>query len=153
MVLAIGFYLAGCGDTSSSGNNYYKVKAVNSAGESDYSDSASRNFDPYAYKPGTSTLPGSKSGADLKLTWSFPTARGNEKPYSIVVRIYDPETEKTLDLETLSDTATTYIISSTVWDSCLNEIGRVEMGIYGKNSYGDGDLRSISHHKSSDKWY
>ncbi|MDR2398228.1 MAG: hypothetical protein LBD74_05650 [Spirochaetaceae bacterium] len=62
------------------GDNYYKVKAVNSAGDSAFSSYASATYDPYAAAPVIKSKSGSKSGDALKLTWSFASGVGIGKP-------------------------------------------------------------------------
>ena len=67
------------------GNNYYKVKAVNSTGESDYSSYVLCNNAPTTYSPCPPTVTVTKSGISAKVTWSFSTASGCGTPTSIKI--------------------------------------------------------------------
>ena len=75
-----------------SGNNYYKVKAVNSAGESPYSSYVVYNNNPeFSPCPPTVKVSGTTSQT---VTWTNPTSNGCGKPTSYEVYKEDPYTGK-----------------------------------------------------------
>jgi uncharacterized repeat protein (TIGR02543 family) len=142
-------------DNPRSGNNFYKVKAVNSAGESDFSSYASFNFDTHAAEPGTPTVSGTTSGStNIKLTWSFPTGVGNGVPTSIKIRAINPDSGAVADITTLSGTATTYTFNYLPWVSTAGgATGNVKMAVMGTNEYGSTVSRTLMYVPSTDKWY
>jgi cellulose 1,4-beta-cellobiosidase len=131
-----------------SGTSYYKVKAVNSGGESEYSNYASLSYDPSATEPGTPTISGSTSGNNITLKWSFPTGAGNGTPTSILVKVRDPDTGNAYTLATLSGTATQYTFAYPVFVGS----GSVMMAITGQNSYGSTTSRTIVYMPETNKW-
>jgi hypothetical protein len=68
------------------GNNYYKVKAVNSVGESNYSSYALYNYNANAYSPCPPNVTLTKQGAGVKITWSFPSSSGCGLPTNITIK-------------------------------------------------------------------
>ena len=73
-----------------SGNNYYKVKAVNSTGESQYSSYAVYNNNPeFSPCPPTVKVSGTTSQT---VTWTNPTSNGCGKPTSYEVYKENPYT-------------------------------------------------------------
>ena len=73
-----------------SGNNYYKVKALNSSGESSFSSYALFNNDPeFSPCPPTVKVSGSTSQT---VTWTNPTSNGCGKPTSYEVYKENPYT-------------------------------------------------------------
>ena len=74
-----------------SGHNYYKVRAVNSAGESSYSSYAHYNNtgggSSYSPCPPTVTVSGTSSQT---VSWTVPTTSGCGTPTSFEVRKYEP---------------------------------------------------------------
>lgn len=96
------------------GKNYYKVKALNSAGESQYSEYAEASYEPYAYPPEPTSLKLTKSGDGLKMKWTYETGPGFGKPTSVEILVKDPGTGKLYCQATLSGTETTYTITGNV---------------------------------------
>lgn len=91
-----------------SGNNYYKVKAVNSSGESSYSSSAVYNNNP-ELSPCPPTV--KVSGTTLQtVTWTNSTSAGCGKPTSYEVYKENPYTGK-FELQKTT-TSTSYSPSS-----------------------------------------
>jgi hypothetical protein len=133
------------------GTSYYKVKAVNSSGESEYSNYASLSYDPSAVEPGTPTISGSTSGNNITLSWSFPTGAGSGTPTSIDVKVMDPSTGSVYTLDTLSGTATKYTFNYLLFVD--TEYDNVKMAITGKNSYGSATSRTIIYMPKANKWY
>lgn len=96
------------------GKNYYKVKALNSAGESQYSEYAEASYEPYAYPPKPTSLKLTKSGDGLKMKWTYETGPGFGKPTSVEILVKDPGTGELYRQATLSGTETTYTITGNV---------------------------------------
>ena len=86
---------------------YYKVTAVNSAGESTLSDYAKytsvSNDD--AFEPAITYGNCTASGSTITLTWSFKTGHGYGKATNVVLRVWNPYAEEWQDTN-LSATAT-----------------------------------------------
>lgn len=117
------------------GTNYYKVKAVNSAGSSPYSSSVSFTYDPEtAVRPcpvkyGNCTVSGSK----MTLRWTVPTSSGCGKPDKAYLRVRESITGDYVDLQTLSGTATSASFTYTGW---IDNNGYVYVGIITENAKG-----------------
>ena len=73
-----------------SGSNFYKVTAVNSAGESAKSDYIEVVVDKNAFAPTFSSIKGSVSGSDITLTWNIKSGEGYGVPARVEAYIYDP---------------------------------------------------------------
>ena len=96
------------------GKNYYKVKALNSAGESQYSEYAEASYEPYAYPPEPTSLKLTKSGDGLKMKWTYETGPGFGKPTSVEILVKDPDTGELYRQDILPGTETTYTITGNV---------------------------------------
>ena len=96
------------------GKNYYKVKALNSAGESQYSEYAEASYEPYAYPPEPTSLKLTKSGDGLKMKWTYETGPGFGKPTSVEILVKDPDTGELYRQAILPGTETTYTITGNV---------------------------------------
>lgn len=116
-----------------SGANYYKVKAINSAGESEYSSYAKCNYDANAYSPCPPTLTLRKSGSNLRLSWTVSTAQGCGKPTSYEVKVYEPSINDWWSKATLSANETSYTLPNYM---LYSEDGYVKIGVLVTNDYG-----------------
>lgn len=130
------------------GNNYYKVKAFNSAGGSSYSGYALFNFDANGYEPCPPSITGSVSGSIITLRWSFPTSSGCGAPTSIEVDVYDYSINTTVTVQ-LSGSATTF--SNVLDTSWADPSGWILMRVVGKNSHGS-DSKSIKYNINTHQW-
>lgn len=118
---------------------YYKVKAVNSAGESDYSSYAHYQSisDDDAYSPGIHYGNCTVSGNTMTLRWEHLTGWGYGRATSCTLRVYDPYAEIYRDTE-LSPTATS---TSFNFSDKIDNDGFVRAGIIvanGKGSFTPG---------------
>ena len=75
-----------------SGNNYYKVKAFNSAGGSSYSDYAVYNYNSGAVSPCPPTVSASGSSSSISVSWTSSTNSGCGNPTSYEVYKQNPLT-------------------------------------------------------------
>lgn len=117
------------------GTHYYKISAVNSAGESAQSSYASVTIDKNAVSPcPPSSMSGSVSGDYITMRWSISTTMGCGKPTKITVRVYEPfQNAGWFDKEVLSGTATSYKFA---WPAYKDSDGFVRMGVILENDYG-----------------
>ncbi|MBQ9639000.1 MAG: fibronectin type III domain-containing protein [Bacteroidales bacterium] len=129
------------------GNNYYKVKAVNSAGESGFSSYVSYNY-TVAYSPCNPTVTASISGSTCRLSWTFPSSSGCGRPTSVRVRAKVSDGNWT-DVATLSGTATSY---SFTCSNYFTSQGYLYVGIIGENAQGSGSTSKI-YNRSTGTWY
>lgn len=130
----------------SNGNNYYKVKAKNSAGTSAFSNYVSYNYTA-SYSPCRPNITARASGSTIYLNWSFPTTSGCGRPNSIRVRVLATGSTWT-DLDNLSGTATSYNFTYTGW---IND-GYVRVGIIGENDEGSASAGKI-YNINTGQWY
>lgn len=114
---------------------YYKVKAYNSAGESDYSDYAMIEMTD-TRKPGLAQY-GScyVSGSKMSLSWSVPTHDTYGKPTKAIVKVYEPYIGDWMVLDELSGTTTSY---SFYYGMYVDEDGYVKVGVILENENGSG---------------
>ncbi|MDE6296733.1 MAG: fibronectin type III domain-containing protein, partial [Muribaculaceae bacterium] len=116
------------------GTAYYKVKAVNSYGESPFSDyakyTATTNDEGFApaYTYGNCTV----SGSNMTLRWTNSTGYGYGKATKIVLRVWNPYAEEWQDTE-LSPTATS---ASFNFSTKIDDSGYVKAGIVVSNDKG-----------------
>lgn len=116
------------------GNNYYKVKAYNEAGESGYSDYASCSYDPNDVSPCPVQYGNcSATSTTITLRWTNPTTSGCGKPDKAILRVRHPDSGQYADLQTLSGTATSASFSFGMW---LDDNGYVYCGIITENEHG-----------------
>lgn len=120
------------------GKNYYKVKAFNSAGGSDYSSSALYEWDPNAAAPCISSLTATKTGSNIRMNWSMSTSAGCGKPSKITVKVKNPIGDWAV-LDELGANATSYTFAIGLW---FDTDGWVMMGIIAENEYGT-DSRQV----------
>ena len=90
-------------DNPRNGDNYYKVSAVNNAGESTQSSYAYCNTTA-SYAPCPPTVTAVKSGVTAKVNWTFPTTEGCGTPTSVIVewRYWNNATNYMSDWKTLN---------------------------------------------------
>lgn len=134
------------------GKNYYKVKAFNSAGGSDYSSYALYDHDPssqlspcpvhYTSHTATSTT--------ISLRWSIPTTSGCGTPTTAYLRVKNPTSSNYADLQTLSGTATSASFSYPAW---VNSEGYVYCGIITENSNGTSGGTPLVYNVNTGTWY
>ena len=116
------------------GTNYYKVKAINSAGESEYSSYASCSCDPNDVSPCPVQYGNcSATSTTITLRWTNPTTSGCGKPDKAILRVRHPDSGQYADLETLPGTATSASFSFGMW---LDDNGYVYCGIITENERG-----------------
>uniref|UniRef100_UPI004056F103 hypothetical protein n=1 Tax=Alistipes sp. TaxID=1872444 RepID=UPI004056F103 len=123
-----------------SGNNYYKVKAVNSAGKSGYSSYAVYNYDTSSsLTPGTPNVSVSGSST-LTISWSCPTGSGYGKATSYEVYKRNPETAEYDLLKTTSSTS--YTDSNT--HPGVNRYAVIAVNSAGSSNVGYGYSNEVS---------
>ncbi|MDE5745160.1 MAG: BACON domain-containing protein [Paramuribaculum sp.] len=129
---------------------YYKVKAVNSAGESAFSDYAKYTaisndeaFSP-AYTYGNCTV----SGSNITLRWTYSTGSGYGKATEAILRVWNPYAKEWQDTK-LSATATsaTFNFSTKIDDS-----GYVKAGIVVSNAKGSFTAGAKVYDSKNKKW-
>lgn len=133
------------------GANYYKVKAVNSAGESDYSSYAVYNFDPSSdLKPCPVEYTNCTAGSTtMTLRWRVSTSSGCGKPDRAYLRVRNPESGVYADVQTLSGTATSASFSYLPW---VDENGYVYVGIILENEAGTSGGVPKVYDTNSGRW-
>ena len=138
------------GAPTNGGSAYYKVKAVNSAGESSFSNyakySASSNDDAFApaYTYGNCTV----SGSNMTLRWTNSTGYGYGKATSIVLRVWNPYAEEWQDTN-LSATATSATFN---YSTKIDNSGYVKAGIVVSNAKGSYTAGAKIYDTKSKKW-
>ena len=132
------------------GTNYYKVTAVNSAGESEYSNYAKCTYDPNDVSPcpvqyGNCTA----TSTTITLRWTNPTTSGCGKPDKAILRVRHPDSGQYADLETLSGTATSASFAFGMW---LDDNGYVYCGIITENEHGSSGGISKIYDYNNKRW-
>lgn len=128
---------------------YYKIKASNSAGTSDYSSYTSVTLEdkrapgPVTYGSCTAT------STSITLRWTIPTDASYGKPTKIILRLYEPTTGQWVDAQTLSGTATSVTFSFGMW---LDSDGYVRCGVIPYNDYGSGGGYAKVYDYKNKKW-
>ncbi len=114
---------------------YYKVKASNSYGTSDYSDYAKCEFadrrKPGPVQYGNCTV----SGTTMTLRWTVPKDPSYGTPTKALLKVMNPSSGNYAVLETLSGTATSASFSYPAW---ADKDGFVRAGIILENENGTG---------------
>lgn len=137
-------------DRPREGTTYYKVKAINSAGESDYSAYASIDYKANDVAPcpvtyGNCTV----SGATMTLRWTVPQKSGCGVPTKAYLRVKNPQSGQYADIQTLSGTATSASFSYGMW---VDANGYVYVGIITENAKGtSGGIPKIYDNKNK-RW-
>ena len=129
---------------------YYKVKAVNNAGESTFSDYAKYTstsndeaFSP-AYTYGNCTV----SGNTMTLRWTNSSGYGYGKATEIVLRVWNPYAEEWQDTK-LSTTATS---TSFNYSTKIDNSGYVKAGIVVSNAKGSFTAGAKIYDTKSKRW-
>lgn len=142
------------------GNNYYKVKAFNSAGGSSYSDYALFNYDANGYEPcpphtltGSATSTGSSS-AKITLHWAFSTTGGCGRPTKIHVRVMDPDSNSGIEVDNspFSGSATSCTFTIGYLPAWNMGSGWILMGVAGENDHGTSSYKTISYNYLTNEW-
>ncbi|MDE6649209.1 MAG: fibronectin type III domain-containing protein [Muribaculaceae bacterium] len=129
---------------------YYKVKAVNSAGESPFSDyakyTATSNDEAFApaYTYGNCTV----SGSTMTLNWKNSTGNGYGKATEIVLRVWNPYAEEWQDTK-LNATATS---ASFNYSTKIDNSGYVKAGIVVSNAKGSFTAGAKIYDTKNKKW-
>ena len=127
---------------------YYKVKASNASGASDFSETVSFTFDdqrapgPVEYTNCTAT------SSQITLRWRLPSNADYGKPTSAVLRIWNPYSEEWVDQE-ISPTATS---ASFAFAKYIDDYGYVKSGVILKNQYGSGGGSAKIYDTKNKKW-
>ncbi|MDE7410027.1 MAG: fibronectin type III domain-containing protein [Muribaculaceae bacterium] len=129
---------------------YYKVKAVNDAGESPFSDYAKYTaksndeaFSP-AYTYGNCTV----SGTTMTLRWNNSTGSGYGKATKVILRVWNPYAEEWQDTEQ-SATATS---ASFNFSNKIDNSGYVKAGIVVSNDKGSFTAGAKVYDTKGKKW-
>ena len=149
-------------DNPASGDNYYRVNAKNSYGQSYTTDhdyvyvssggggggggGVSTVYSPcpvnYTSHTATSTT--------ITLKWTNPTTTGCGTPTTAYLRVRNPDSGVYADLQTLSGTATTASFSYGMW---ANSEGYVYCGIITENSAGTSGGSPLVYNWKTNTWY
>lgn len=128
---------------------YYKVKASNSAGQSDYSNYVSVTLED-TRKPGPVTYGScTATSTSITLRWTIPTDSSYGKPTKIVLRLYDPTYNTWVDAQELSGTATSVTFNFGMW---IDADGYVKCGVIPYNDYGSGGGYAKVYDTKNKRW-
>jgi len=129
---------------------YYKVKASNSAGESDFSQYAEFDFKD-TRKPGPVTYGNCSvnSSGSMTLRWSVPTDSSYGKPTKAILKVRNPNTSSYVVVQELSGTATSATFSYGMW---IDSNGFVYAGILLENENGTGGGNAKVYDAKNKKW-
>lgn len=129
---------------------YYKVTAVNSAGESEKSSAAEFVYADER-KPGAPQYGNcSASNGQMTIRWSIPSGSQDGKPTKHILRVKNPLSGEYTDLQTLSGTATSATFAYGMW---LDDDRRIYVGIIAENDYGTATKGAIIYDEKAKKWY
>ncbi len=137
-------------DNPREGTTYYKVKAINSAGESDYSAYASVEYKANDVAPcpvtyGSCTV----SGTTITMRWTTSNTTGCGAPTKAYLRVRNPDSGVYVDLQTLSATATSASFTYTPW---VDSNGYVYVGIILENAKGTSGGTPKVYDNKGKKW-
>lgn len=128
---------------------YYKVKASNSYGTSDFSNYAECVFadrrKPAPVNYGNCTV----SGYTMTLRWSVPSHATYGKPTSFILRIYNPYSQQYFDAQTLSASATSVSFN---FSNYIDGQGYVKAGIVSVNENGTATPGSRIYDTKNKRW-
>lgn len=132
---------------------YYKVRASNSAGMSDYSPYAVFEFKD-TRKPGPAQYGNcSVSGTTMTLRWSVPTNASYGKPTKALLKVRNPESDEYVILKELPGTTTTVSFNYKPWVHTSGYLaGYVYVGIILENEYGSGGGSAKVWDDKNKKW-
>lgn len=129
---------------------YYKVKAVNGVGESDFSNYAkytsTSNDEAFApaYRYGSCTA----SGNTITLRWTNSSGYGYGKATEVILRVWNPYAEEWQDTK-LSATATS---ASFNYSTKIDDYGYVKAGIVVSNAQGSFTAGAKVYDAKNNKW-
>lgn len=131
-------------------SSYYKVKAVNSAGESAFSDYAkyTSTSDDEAFSPAYTYGNCSVSGNTITLRWTYSTGYGYGKATEAVLRVWNPYAEEWQDTK-LSVTATS---ASFNFSTKIDAYGYVKAGIVVSNANGSFTAGAKVYDATNKRW-
>ena len=129
------------------GKNYYKVKAVNSAGESAYSSYAMYNYDTHATEPCPPSVTVTGSSSSLTVKWTAATGSGCGTPTGYKVYKRNPHTGGFELLKTVSSSTSSYKDSDV--HPGINRYAVTATNSYGESGYNYGNSSSIPLSKPS----
>lgn len=129
---------------------YYKVKAVNSAGESSFSNYAkyTSKTNDEAFAPAFTYENCSVSGNTMTLRWRILTGNGYGKPTKIVLRVWNPYAEEWQD----TNVNTTATSTSFNFSTKIDDMGFVKAGIVVSNSAGSYSTLPKIYDTKNKKW-
>lgn len=133
---------------------YYKVRAYNSAGTSDYS-----SYVEFVYKdtrkPGALSFGScSVSGNTMYLKWSLSSGSQYGTADKIIVKVRHPDTDEYVVLAELSGTSTSYSFNYLPWVLTDEYVeNKVYVGAYPENDYGQGTGATKVYDTKEKKWY
>jgi len=129
---------------------YYKVKAVNDAGESPFSEYAKYTSvsDDDAFAPGYTYGNCTVSGSNMTLRWTNSTGYGYGKATTIVLRVWNPYAEEWQDTN-VSATATS---ASFNYSTKIDNYGYVKAGIVVSNAQGSFTAGAKIYDTGARKW-
>lgn len=129
---------------------YYKVKAVNSAGESAFSDYAkyTATTNDEAFSPAYTYGNCSVSGTTITLRWTNSTGYGYGKATKVVLRVWNPYSEEWQDTQ-LSASATS---ASFNYSNKVDSYGYVKAGIVVSNDNGSFTAGAKIYDAKNKKW-
>lgn len=127
---------------------YYKVKASNSYGTSDFSNVAECNFKD-SRKPGPANIRSARaSGGKIYVSWSIPTDASYGEPTSGRLLVLEPSSGETCEIETFSARTTSTSFAYGMW---VNSYDTVKFGIELINDYGSS-IKEIWYNTSTDQF-
>jgi len=142
-----------------SGYNYYKITAVNSAGESTQSSYASCNYSSgggggTTYSPCPVTYGNcTANSTTITMRWTVPTTSGCGTPTTTYLRVRHPDTGDYVDLQTLSGTTTSASFSYGMWiGKGTYDKGYVYVGIITENEKGKSGGSAKVYDTQTGKW-
>lgn len=128
---------------------YYKIKAYNNAGESDYSNYVEFNFKD-TRKPGPVKYGNcSVSGTTMTIRWTVPTDASYGKPTKALLRVKNPYSTEYATIQELSGSATSASFSYLPW---VDSSGYVYVGIILENENGTGGGSPKVYDNNNKRW-
>lgn len=129
---------------------YYRVKAKNSKGTSDYSNTCKYEFKD-ARKPGPARITSATcSGTNITVRWSVPTDVSYGKPTSVALMVAHPDNGKAVELKTFSASTTSASFNYQMWVNSTT--GGVTFSIRLINEHGYTD-RAVTFNSKDKKFF
>lgn len=130
---------------------YYRVKAKNSKGTSDYSNTCKYEFSD-TRKPGPAKITSAScSGSMISVRWSVPSDASYGKPTSAALMVSHPDNGKAVELNKYSGTATSASFNYQMWVNSIT--GGVTFSIRLINEHGYSDSVVIYDTKNKKFYY